>query len=424
MNFDVRSHANAVAPIMSRLPPPSLARHDSPRPDTAERKRTRIWDLHSNLHCSIIGTCLSASELRQILGRVGISRPEVTDHELHIEGVRIAGRHDATGKILNKALDQRHRLSIKRATGAQTADQLLAYWKDGVQQGEIPGTYWAVLTHPMATEALIRRAFGDVHMLSHLVGSANRADLKRLCQLEAEKVALEERLQRQQIQLRDGILARDETIRELRLALVSRVVATPHPGDDTEDDARRALEKCVADLERRLSVETRRREAIEQRHQQARQELSVEAAARRAAERSATQLTDELQAVEAALMPDLNTAISMPNLDDRLVLYVGGRPNLVPSLRVVTEQLGARFLHHDGGIEESSNVLAGLIARADIVVFPVDCISHDAALSVKRLCRQQGKAFVPLRSSGTSSLLVAPGKEAPLCRVENAPSAR
>ncbi len=51
-------------------------------------------------------------------------------------------------------------------------------------------------------------------------------------------------------------------------------------------------------------------------------------------------------------------------------------------------------------------------------------ISHDAASSVKRLCRQQGKAFVPLRSSGTSSLLVAPGKEAPLCRVENAPSAR
>jgi hypothetical protein len=35
----------------------------------------------------------------------------------------------------------------------------------------------------------------------------------------------------------------------------------------------------------------------------------------------------------------------------------------------------------------------------------VDCISHDAANAVKTLCRQAGKRFVPLRSSGTASLL-------------------
>ena len=46
-------------------------------------------------------------------------------------------------------------------------------------------------------------------------------------------------------------------------------------------------------------------------------------------------------------------------------------------------------------------------ARADLVLFPVDCVSHEAALAVKRLCRQFGRPFRPLRSTGTSSLLAA-----------------
>ena len=37
--------------------------------------------------------------------------------------------------------------------------------------------------------------------------------------------------------------------------------------------------------------------------------------------------------------------------------------------------------------------------------FPTDCVSHDAALQVKRLCRQTMKPFVPLRSSGVASFV-------------------
>ena len=53
------------------------------------------------------------------------------------------------------------------------------------------------------------------------------------------------------------------------------------------------------------------------------------------------------------------------------------------------------------------NLLAGLTSQADIVVFPVDCISHHAAQAAKLLCRQTGKRFVPLRSAGATSLLAA-----------------
>jgi hypothetical protein len=94
-------------------------------------------------------------------------------------------------------------------------------------------------------------------------------------------------------------------------------------------------------------------------------------------------------------------------VDGLSLLYVGGRPNQVAHLRALSERRGAELLHHDGGIEHHPDLLAGLTSRADIVLFPVDCVSHDAALMVKRLCRQAGKRFIPLRSASTTSFLAA-----------------
>jgi len=94
-------------------------------------------------------------------------------------------------------------------------------------------------------------------------------------------------------------------------------------------------------------------------------------------------------------------------MDGLSLLYVGGRPNQIAHLRGLAEGLGAVFLHHDGGVEHHPDLLPGLTSRADAVLFPVDCVSHDAALMVKRLCRQADKRFIPLRSSGATSFLAA-----------------
>jgi hypothetical protein len=52
-------------------------------------------------------------------------------------------------------------------------------------------------------------------------------------------------------------------------------------------------------------------------------------------------------------------------------------------------------------------LLAGLTSSADVVLFPIDCVSHDAALMFKRRCRQAGKRFIPPRSAGATSFLAA-----------------
>ncbi len=79
------------------------------------------------------------------------------------------------------------------------------------------------------------------------------------------------------------------------------------------------------------------------------------------------------------------------------------RSNQIPNLKRLAEECGADLLHHDGGLEGSSHSLAALALRADAIVFPVDCISHGAVATVKRVCRQLGKSYFPLRSSGLSS---------------------
>lgn len=90
-------------------------------------------------------------------------------------------------------------------------------------------------------------------------------------------------------------------------------------------------------------------------------------------------------------------------LNGKTLLYVGGRSNQVPQLRRLAEEYGADFLHHDGGLHESGHSLTALAGRADAILFPVGCVSHRAVTTVKRVCKQLGKSYTPLRSSGLTS---------------------
>ncbi len=407
-----------------RLREPSLlmGRHPAaaalPRPlpqqtQIAATRRRKIWDLAGNLHCSIIGTCLATAELRQILTKAKLAAPGASDHELHGQGVMLAGRRDGAAKLLNKALDQRHRLAIKQLDAAEDEAGVRALWRQAVQRGEIPGAYWAVLTHPSTTQAVVREVFGEVHMLSHLVGAANRADIRRLCTLEAEKEELEAKVARQQAQLREAIVSRDVRIEQLGRALAAQMsAADPASSDPVEAASEHAmLTRLVADLERRLEREAMLRQRAETRLATAETALAEERKIATAAERRESDLRRELDALEAsaAEAATAHEAESAPaaDLQGLALLYVGGRPNQVGRLRAAAESAAAEFLHHDGGIEERGGLLPGLISRADAVFFPVDCVSHDAMSLVKRLCRQAGKPYRPLRSSGLGSFLAA-----------------
>jgi hypothetical protein len=243
-------------------------------------------------------------------------------------------------------------------------------------------------------------------MLSHLVGAANRADIRRLRQLEEENADLAAKLERQQRQLRDGFTSRDESIRRLNdmLARAAGQGAIVAPAE-TEDS--RAVKEALAELDQRLAHETSRRERLEQRLATVSAALNEAERARTRAEGELAALHQELAALESRLSPAPEDGAAADGLDLRglTVLYVGGRANQAPQLKGLVESTKGHFLYHDGGIEHSAALLPGLVSRADIAMFPVDCVSHDAAAGVKRVCRQMGKRYIPLRTSSLTCLL-------------------
>ena len=228
-----------------------------PTGEPLSKRRLRIWELKSSLHCSIVGTCLSTGDLRQLLGKLNIAAiPALSEHDLHKHGVTLASQKDAAGKLLHKALDRRHKTALNQFAKAKSEADVASLWGEAVQRGEIPGAYWAVLTHPLTGPALVKRAFGEVHMLSHLVGAAGRADIRRLRQIEEENAALREKVQRQQDQIRDSVLSRDAKIRDLN-ALLASTVSRNAAADQGQPCGAETLASLVASLERRLSSERR-----------------------------------------------------------------------------------------------------------------------------------------------------------------------
>ena len=102
---------------------------------------------------------------------------DLSDHDLHTKAVRLASVQGVASKLLNKALDEKYAGVIRSFSKAANKSDVIAYWREALQRGQIEGAYWAVATHPLTSEAFFMKAFGEVHMLSHFVGASNRVDI-------------------------------------------------------------------------------------------------------------------------------------------------------------------------------------------------------------------------------------------------------
>ena len=398
--------------IASTYAPVACCEEDATTDAAAPAARARLADLDSHLHCSVIGTCLSTAELRKLMARFLFVR-DASDLEVHHEAVRLSGQGGPVVKALHKALDQRHEVAVQRFAGARDEKALSALWDEALRQGEIPGAYWAVLTHRGVTPELRQKVFGDVHMLSHLVGAANRADIRRLVALEAEIADLRERGERQQLRSHELAEEREQTIAQLRLALAdSEAQRQAASTFGAQQQAMQSDRDQLASTLALVAVQTERRERAEQSAGVATAEAERLRDELEHLGRHVRALNRELFAAETQLR-EIGDGPAMPNrsLDQKLkgrrVFYVGGRPSSTPAIRDLVLRHGGEFQHHDGGLEDRKGLLASCVAWAELVVFPVDCIDHDSAGNLKKMCTRQGVAYVPLRGASVASFAAA-----------------
>jgi Uncharacterized protein conserved in bacteria (DUF2325) len=226
---------------------------------------------------------------------------------------------------------------------------------------------------------------------------------------EQDNAALVERLDRQQKQSRADVAERDRTIHRLNEQLSQKLI-DEQALVARANDADNFLE-VIRELEKRLDEELPRRDVLERNLALVSEAYEHAEHARSDAEQERDALRHELATVEAqlnAVLQGADDAGSEPlDLSGLTVLYVGGRAKQVRQLKSLVERLKGELLHHDAGVEHSLRLLPGLVSRAAVAVFPVDCVSHDAVASIKRLCHQIGRPYLPLRTSSLTCLLSA-----------------
>ena len=378
--------------------------------ETSDQMRRKLWDLSNFLHCSVIGTCLNANELRRVVVKaVGSYAHSWSDHEIHTEGVRLACRNDALGKLLNKSLDAKYAGVLRMFAPAKTGEDILSLWKVVKAEGDIPGGYWACVTHPATDETTLKRVFGDVHMLSHLVGAANRADIRRLAELEAEVAALKDKIARQEKSIQMVALERDEKGRAYDALVMERLLERQSPQHTASSSGRLndATDRLLAKLESqsmRLAASEKKQQAWHDERQRFSLELERLSRSEAALIDELGSLEDMIQRLQGHETPEQEIRRDLSGI---WFLYVGGRTHHIATLQAEVLKTGATLLHHDGGQSEALSLLPGLISQAQFVLFPLDCVGHNAVSTIKKLCKQAEKPYIPLPRSGLGSLLRA-----------------
>lgn len=377
-----------------------------PAPPSRSSRRRRLWEVPHKHHCPIIGVCFQVDELRKLTRKVVPRTNEPGDYDLHTLAVSSCDERNSLSELLSRTLDRRFAVSIKRFARIKTSAELRLAWRSLCEHGgEIPAGLWALSTHPACDEPLEQDIYRDVHMIQHQVGSGARVDLRAMDALKDENARLQHELRR----LRES----SETLQQEHSCLLSstRLRLSELNAELLKRDAQLSRLRTQAP-----SLERPERPQLQQRLQAAEDTIRLMSHKEQARDKEIERLRDFAryaeETIEALSAEDAFAAseqaavpasVDQHKLLGKCVLCVGGRPGAVHSYRDVVEQSGGRFMHHDGGLEESKHRIDAALSAADIVICQAGCISHNAYWRVKEQCKRSGKLCLFVKNSGLGS---------------------
>lgn len=383
--------------------------------------RLKLWQLEPRLHCSVIGTCLTLDDLRRACARAGLqTHTPLADHELHHAFVAMADQPSPAIRQLQKTLERRHRDSVALVQRSDP-DQWPQLWQQALAEGRVSGLYWGLLSRADLPARLQARITGEVHMLSHLSGASQQAELKRIPALERRVALLQRKLEqhRQDHQRRQQDNAQKLQRLQLRLREAQRAERQLHEAQARlealeHNDLVKRLRAQVECYAAQLSAARLAKERADSELDTARRQRSFEREAHCRTRALLHQVVRERQALERFVESELlepscpagcAAAESGCDMDlcGRCILYVGGRQQVTSHLAQLVQRCNGRLICHDGGLEESPTRLDALLPKADAVVCPLDCVSHDAMRRVKRFCKQYAKRLVLLPTASVSA---------------------
>ncbi len=374
--------------------------------------RRRLWELPAAAHCPVIGVCLPIDQTRQILNKVAGRKIEANDYEFHSNLVFRARDKNPVSELLQKELDRRFSSTLQQFSKLKTSDAVADAWCAAVNAGDVAGALWASLTHARCDSDLETCILEDIHMIQHQAGATVRADveaLKKLSRVHAtlrnDYEKLKERHAKSQVDYAVQALqltrqleaSRVEcTSQSARIAALESDVQKSCQGDGVAVQSRGVMVQRIGEL----SLRVRELEAkLEQQPGTAEDAVRAEATKVEAGiVRTKAKVASSDTQVDEVIEDTTKTS-----LQNQAIACIGGRSSAVAAYRALVERCGAKFVHHDGGTEESFHRLDSVLATADLVICQTGCINHNAYGMVKEYCKRTGKRCLYLENPSVSS---------------------
>ncbi len=389
--------------------------HECRRQPSASRGRRKLWQLPPVYHCSLLGVCLGLDEMRRVASRLGLcTSARASDYEIHHQLVHLAGVTGRESRRLDRYLEEKFARPLRAFRAHRDEAALRKGWEESLEaEDDLGGSYFALLTHPALDKTLAQEAMGHVHMLSHVAASTLRrvrGELERARAHVASHRAALERERRARVRQTNRLLRYRRRMMERECASgssasdasFSAVSSPPSVPEKEASPADAAAE--IREVRDRLEKSEHERRAWRRLYRRARRRIeALESGVSRAHPFSDIEESPVPMPEGGSAGPESDSARATCDLSGRVVAYVGGRGRVVPRLRALTERCNGRFVYHDGGLQERAGRIDESLAGSDIVVVPLDCVSHDASRRLKRRCRAQGKTILWLRTASVSA---------------------
>jgi hypothetical protein len=377
--------------------------------------RLKFWEIAPYFRCPVVGTCLSISEQATLLKKAGISAADQSPFEIHETLVSAAGNENRLSRRIDGFLCRK----FARETAALckcSPESLVEQFRASLESGEIAGVLWIAAFRSDLLAEQRRQMFSMLHMTMHadagqrkklerkLAEQAKAADgmkqdLKRAI---ADRRSLQkglERCQMEKVSLQNALTAANNEKTRLREIL-------QHKEDGTaaamaEKEMKESHNEADA-FHRQLEESRQYATALEEDNAQLLSELSRWKEANR-------QFHDEAQEVFHAIarLLECNAGCAASGLCRKRILIVGGIERMETLYRNLIEVGGGIFEYHDGYVNNGARDLENRVMRADMVLCPINCISHAACSIVKRLGKKHSKTVHMLHNFSLSSVAKA-----------------
>ena len=382
-------------------------------PGQSSEKRKSLWEISVFYHCSIIGTCLTIPEQKKMLAKEKIPYKNYSLYDIHSTILLNAREENRISCRITKLLNRKYRSEILDTSDCDEGE-FLSIWGEKLKVGEICGLYWAAMIRGGFTAGTRIRLFGDVHMLSHINGGEVRGSLKEAVGIKDEndtlnKILKQEKETRKEMKKRLTVLEDNltEMERNYNRVIIQNGRLIEKLTEIHSDNNLNKLEAENTALKNRLSQSEDKLKNYEQVVESLKNEKGKLISNLSSLKETNNYLKSELDSsIHQFFNIYQQCDESCPAFDlcAKRILLVGGITRLSFLYRELIEEKGGVFDYHDGYMRGGEDVLENQIKRSDFVLCPVDVNSHNACLSVKRICKKSRRSYQMLPSSSLTSI--------------------